>query len=118
MDRLGCLCIAALIVMSTAASGDTFVVDLGGGGDFLTIQEGLDAASPGDTVLIAPGVYTGPQNRDVSYAGKDLFVMPLLARDPVIIDCQGLGRGFVFNGGEGPGAVLDGIEIRNGDASS
>ena len=34
--------------------GQSYFVDLEGSGDFLTIQEGLNAASDGDTVFVAP----------------------------------------------------------------
>jgi len=44
------------------------IVDCTGGGDFLTIQEGVDAAVGGDTVLIRPCVYT----ESVVVTGKSL----------------------------------------------
>ncbi len=48
---------APLFIIAPIASGTVIHVDVNGGGDHLTIQDGLNAADDGDTVLVAPGVH-------------------------------------------------------------
>lgn len=85
-----------------------------------TIQLGIDAASDGDTVLVAPGTYTGDGNRDIYFRGKAIVVMSEGGAEATIVDCQASfgnrHRGFLFVGGEGPNAILRGFTIRNGFA--
>jgi len=47
------------LLLFTLALPDTITVDGSGGGDFTTIQEAIDAASPGDLIRVLPGVYPG-----------------------------------------------------------
>jgi hypothetical protein len=92
----------------------TIFVDDSGGGDFLTIQEGMDAAVAGATVHVLPGTYTGSWNRDLTPRGKSIHVVSTDGPEATIIDCQGLGRGFNFQGQETAACVVDGFTVRNG----
>ncbi len=51
--------------------------------DYRTIQEAIDSASPGDTVLVAPGRY----RENIRFHGKGIVVASeyLLKRDPALI---------------------------------
>jgi hypothetical protein len=81
-----------------------------------TIQQGITAAANGDTVLIAPGTYTGPSNRNLSFLNKDLVLRSEQGPTVTTIDCQSLGRGFILLDAESP--MVRGITIKNGAGDS
>ncbi len=86
-----------------------------------SIQAAINDCNNGDTVIIAPGTYTGPGNRDITYKGKAITVRSTDPNDPAvvvstIIDCQNAGRGFYFANYEKRNSVLEGLTVTNGSA--
>jgi hypothetical protein len=83
-------------------------------GDYPTIQDGIDAASPGDEVRIAAGVYSGEGNRNLDFAGKDIAVLSESGPEATIIDPGGEGVGFCLSEGLTSAARIEGLTIRSG----
>lgn len=92
----------------------TILVDPTGAGDYQTIAAAIAAAAGGDTILVAPGTYTGADNRDLDFEGKNIVLRAASARDSTVIDCEGLGRGFHLRSGEGPSAIIEGFIVTGG----
>ncbi len=93
-------------------------VNAAGGANYSSIGAAINAAQSGDTIKVAPGTYTGPMNRNMDFRGKKLVVYSASsrstgARETCIIDCQRLGRAFVFCSQEDKDCVLDGFVIQN-----
>ncbi len=109
-------CIIGCLIFVTIGSGNTIQVP----SQKPTIQAGIDAASEGDTVLVASGTHTGDGNRDIDFGGKDIVVISESGPEVTIIDCEGTGtephRGFYFHSSESHQAVVEGFTIINGYA--
>ncbi len=85
-----------------------------------TIQAAIDQAYfyERDSIIVAPGTYTGVGNRDIDFKGKVITVKSENGQDTCVIDCQGTKeeqhRGFYFHYGEEAGSVVQGFTIING----
>ncbi|MCK4664802.1 MAG: right-handed parallel beta-helix repeat-containing protein [Bacteroidales bacterium] len=82
-----------------------------------TIQEGINVAVDGDTVLVQPGIYI----ENVNYNGKNITVASLFltTQDTIyisqtVIDGDSLGSVVSFVSGEDSTAILTGFTITNG----
>jgi len=98
------------------AEAATFAVAPDGSGDVPDIQSAVFLASPGDTVELEDGIFAGSGNRDISYLGKAITVRSRSNRpDLCIVACGGTPadwhRGFLFVMNEGPGSILEGVQV-------
>ena len=84
--------------------------------DKMTIQEGIDLAETGDTVLVADGIYRGAGNVNIDFKGKKITVKSENGPEATVIDCESTPntRGFIFQNEETHDSVLDGFTIKNG----
>ncbi|MCP4711123.1 MAG: hypothetical protein GY869_21085, partial [Planctomycetes bacterium] len=83
-------------------------------GDYQTIQDAIDAAYEGATVLVGDGTHIGTGNKNLNFKGKKITVQSENGPDHSIIDCQDSGRGLTFSSGEGTDSVVSGFTIING----
>ena len=126
--RWAVISLLLVITCSRAFAGKTLYVDDDGPADFNNIQAGIDASADGDTVLVAPGTYTGEGNRDIDFKGKSITVKSENGPVSCIIQCGGLyrsgdrsnpiepeyHRGFHFHSHEDANSVVQGFTVTQG----
>jgi hypothetical protein len=109
-----CWCLLSIACLFVSAG---YPVTLRVPADYPTIQEGINAAQSGDTVLVAPMTYTGTNNCALNFLGRQIVVISEAGPSLTIIDCEHLNRGVVFQTGEDSLSVFEGFTIQNGYAS-
>jgi hypothetical protein len=86
--------------------------------EYETIQSAIDTALDEQTVIIAPGTYTGDGNREIDFKGKAITVQSQSGPESCIIDCNANEYephwAFTFNSGEEGNSVLCGFTVTNG----
>ena len=104
------------------AAQSVLVISPDGLGDYPTIQAGIDAAVPGDTLSLGIGTFSGPGNRDLDFGGKNLTLLGAGA-DPaaVVLDAGGsMGdphRHLWFHSGEDSTSVIENVTLAGGYAT-
>jgi serine protease len=105
-----CLVPAFLVVLTcVSAPASTIKVPA----DQPTIQDGINAAVNGDTVLVAPGTY----NENINFNGKAITVTSSGGPKVTIIDGGNLNTVVSFVTGETNASVLRGFTIQHGSNS-
>ncbi len=109
--RLLLLCLSALLCPCAFAA----TLNVGPGQPYTTIQSAIDAANPGDTVLVAPGTYY----ENIDFLGKAITVTSSAGPATTIIDGGArIGAATVnFLSGETLASVISNFTIRNGQLS-
>lgn len=102
---------AALV--SSAPAGEIHVPR-----DYPNIQAAIDVAAPGQSVVVADGVWSGRGNANLNFRGKAITVRSANGPGACIIDALRSGAACIFNTREGPDSVLEGFSLRGATQSA
>ena len=108
-------CATWYVDASVASSGDGTTWETA----LQTIQQGINAATDGDTVLVAQGTYV----ENIGFKGKNIVLTSTDPLDPqivekTIVDGNDSGSVVTFTGAENYPCTLSGFTIRNGTAQA
>ncbi len=107
-----------LLTIAIALSSPAAIINVPG--EYSAIQAGIDASSPGDTVLVQPGTYL----ENINYNGRNIVVGSLFLTSgdivhiqTTIIDGHSAGTVVLMESGETNSAALIGFTLIGGNGS-
>lgn len=103
------LTLIVLLVSSTLFSQNVIHVP----GDYPNIQTGILFAQDGDTVLVAPGTYSGDGNQQIELLGKSIVLMSTNGPTETTIMGDGTGDGFWIHDDENSDTEIIGFTVAN-----
>ena len=95
----------------------TWIVQTEPGGHFVQVQEGIDAATHGDTVLVMPGIYRENLNlhgKNIVLTSRYLFSEDVNDINQTVLDGNQNGRVVNITSGENRNCQIIGFRIQNG----
>ncbi len=81
-----------------------------------TLRAAIESGDTGDTVIVAPGTYTGEGNRDLDFGGRDLVLLSEAGAAVTVLDAERQSRLLTFRTGESRAARVAGFTLRGGFA--
>jgi len=106
-------------------SGDVLIVDCHGSYDYEAIQEAIDAAVDGDTVIVLPNTCT-PESRyyeSIDFLGKEITVQSVFPEDPELVAATVIDGSLsdlsvvTMTSGETEYSILAGLTITGGSGT-
>ena len=115
--RLGLIVSFLVCLSAVAVYAAEFHVNWDGTGDFMAIQDAMDAAADSDVIVVHPGTYY----ENIHFDGKNIILRSLDPEEEdivasTIIDGVGQGSVVTFEGSEDETCLLAGFSITNGRA--
>jgi len=106
------------VIATTLLAGSAFADTINVPGDYVLIQDAIDASSDGDMIEIAAGTYN---EHSLNTGGRAITIQGTLHGDGTLattIDAQQGGGVFRFDSGEGLDTVIKDLVITGGASSS
>jgi len=107
------LCTAAVLALAVQAAATTLYV--GGGSQYESIGAALSVAADGDTILVCAGTYSGPDNTNLDFGGRNIVLRATAGPAQTFVECGGA-RALEFHSRERETSVVQGFTFRNGYA--
>lgn len=84
---------------------------------FDNVQQALDYAIGNNEVVLLDGVYTGSDNRELTFGARNLRVRSQNGPASCVFELGGQGRAFRLSGGQTSASRIEGITFRDGRAA-
>ena len=106
MKRVYIFALALVVFVSLPISATIINIP----GDYPTIQQAIDAAFSGDTIIVAPGLY----EETINFSGKNITLTSIDPADPNVVNDTIIDGVVFFRGTEDPNCTLTGFNIDGG----